>query len=217
MLKIKKIRLIPIFIFIAALTLSVKVHNVFDAVKNQTGRVITLSQSKAYAQNETEKEIQELDKVLETADSVSTEAPAGETPKKPDTFTQSEVLILQELAERREALDFRSKEIDRKAVQLKVAEAEIDKKLDQLEAYRNELKSLVQEYNEKEREKINSLIKVYSTMKPKDAARIFNTLDTDIVVSLIKDMKPSTSSAILSQMQESKAKVITDELMGNNF
>lgn len=36
-------------------------------------------------------------------------------------------MILQELAERREALDLRSREIDKKAVQLKVAEEEIEK------------------------------------------------------------------------------------------
>lgn len=45
-----------------------------------------------------------------------------------NSFSQSEILILQELAERREALDLRAKEIDRKAIQLKVAEEEIDKK-----------------------------------------------------------------------------------------
>ena len=44
-------------------------------------------------------------------------------------------MILQELAERREALDIRSREIDKKAVQLKVAEQEIDKRLKQLQEH----------------------------------------------------------------------------------
>ena len=126
-------------------------------------------------------------------------------------------MILQELAERREALDIRSREIDKKAVQLKVAEQEIDKRLKQLQEHEQKLRKLIQEYNEKERAKINALIKVYSSMKPKDAARIFNTLDIDVTVALLKDMKPSTSSAILAQMNAEKAKEITDKIIGNNF
>ena len=58
-------------------------------------------------------------------------------------FSQSEIMILQELAERREALDLRSKEIDRKAVQLKVAEDEIDKKIKQLQEYEQRLKKFL--------------------------------------------------------------------------
>lgn len=54
-------------------------------------------------------------------------------------------------------------------------------------------------------------------MKPKDAARIFNTMDIDITVAILKGMKPSASSAILSQMNSEKAQAITAELIGNNI
>jgi hypothetical protein len=49
------------------------------------------------------------------------------------------------------------------------------------------------------------------------AARLFNTMDLDITVALLKGMKPSTSSAILSQMSSERAQAITAELIGNNF
>ena len=211
----QKIRVLPIFIFIATLTLSIKVNHVVDQVKNQTTKSISISQNRAFAEEKAAKETSELGEVLEKTDNIN--GSTSTTAAKTDNFTQSEILILQELAERREFLDLRSKEIDRKALQLKVAEEEIDKKLVQLQEYENRLKKLIFEYNEKEKEKINSLVKLYSTMKPKDAARIFNTLDTDILVSLLKEMKSSTASSILSQMKESKAKEITDELIGNNF
>jgi flagellar motility protein MotE (MotC chaperone) len=132
-------------------------------------------------------------------------------------FTQSEILILQDLATRREALDLRSREIDRKAVQLRVAEEEIDRKLQQLQMYERRLDALVNRYNEQQKEKINSLVRVYSTMKPRDAARIFDNLDIDIIVSLFKQMKPSVASGILSQMSAEKARTVTDELIGNSF
>ena len=216
----KKIRILPLFMFVAALTLSIRVNSLFDSLKLQTDKVVSISHSSAMAE---EKTTTELDQVLEHGKAVAsttTEEKTGEedssSPSNCD-FTQSEILILQDLATRREALDLRNKEIDRKAVQLKVAEEEIDKKLKQLQAYEQKLNSLVHEYNEKQKEKIASLVKLYSTMKPKDAARIFNTLDIDIIVSLFKEMKPSVASSILSQMSEEKAKIVTDELIGNNF
>ena len=111
----------------------------------------------------------------------------------------------------------RSREIDKKALQLKVSEQEIDKRLKQMEEYEQKLKLLIKEYNEKEREKIASLVKVYASMKPKEAARIFETLDLEVTVALLKEMKPSVSSAILAQISPVKAKAITDKIIGNAF
>lgn len=209
------IRVLPIFIFLAVLTLSIRVNNVFDSLKHEDKRPFSISQSRAFAEEKAGKETAELSKVLEQAENGASPTPNGNNANS--TFTQSEIMILQELAERREALDLRSREIDKKAVQLKVAEEEIEKKLVQMRDYENKLKKLINEYNEKEREKITALVKMYSTMKPKDAARIFNTLDINIVVSLLREMKPSTSSSIVSQMNAEKAKAVTDELIGNSI
>lgn len=207
-----KIRLLPIFIFVAALTLSIKINNVYDLYqKSSTGRV-SISANKALAEEEkTTKETAELTDILENGTPANTEtAPVT-------AFTNSEIMILQELAERREALDVRAKEIDKRAIQLKVAEKEIDKKLQQLKEYEQRLSKLINQYTEKEQENINSLVKLYSSMKPKDAARIFNALDLEITVAILKGMKPSTSSAILSAMSSDRVQAITAELIGNNI
>ena len=76
---------------------------------------------------------------------------------------------------------------------------------------------LIEKYDLKEQENIKSLVKLYTSMKPKDAARIFNTLDLEITVAILKGMKPSTSSAIISQMTPERAQEITAMLIGNNF
>ncbi|MCX4349631.1 MAG: hypothetical protein OSJ76_07615 [Alphaproteobacteria bacterium] len=212
----QQFRILPMVIFMAVLMLSVKLNNIFDQLKDPYAKRISISQSLAAAEEKNNQETSELTRILETGDSANSDSPAAAKPQNTG-FTQSEIMILQELAERREALDIRSREIDKKAVQLKVAEQEIDKRLKQLQEHEQKLRKLIQEYNEKERAKINALIKVYSSMKPKDAARIFNTLDIDVTVALLKDMKPSTSSAILAQMNAEKAKEITDKIIGNNF
>lgn len=212
----QNIRILPVFIFIAALTLSVRINNVYDEIKNTRSHSVSITQSNAFAEDRLSQDTAELNKILERTDKNGSSVRADSNQKN-NNFTQSEIMILQELAERREALDLRSREIDKKAVQLKVAENEIDKKLKQLQEYETKLRKLIKEYNAQEREKISSLAKLYASMKPKDAARIFNTLDLDIGAALINEMKPSASSAILSQMQAEKAKAITDELMGNNI
>ncbi len=208
-----RIRLLPIFIFVAFLTLSIKINNIVDIYSQKNSKYITISTALVQAQEQAEKETKELSDVLKKkSDNKNKNLAAA-----PSTFTQTEILILQELAERREALDVRAKEIDKRAIQLKVAEDEIDRKLSQLKTYEQKLKKLIDQYSKKEKENIASLVKLYTSMKSKDAARIFNTLDMEITVALLKGMKPANSSAILSQMTPEKARAITSELIGNNI
>ena len=214
-MKNNKIRLLPIFIFTAVLTLSIKINNIFDHYNNLSRpETLSIRTTQALAaDNSATSDTEDLAKVLNSGTPENLAKPANQV----NNFTQSEITILQELAERREALDVRAKEIDKRAIQLKVAEEEIDKKLSQLKTYEQKLQKLIQEYNQKQEENIASLVKLYTSMKPKDAARIFNTLDMDITVALLKGMKPSASSAILSQMNPEKARAVTAELIGNNF
>ncbi len=209
-----KIRILPIFIFLAFLTLTVKINNIFDLYNHpERTNKINLTTAQALADEQSSSKTNELVKVLNSSPSQS----SSSSTKQENAFTQSEILILQELAERREALDKRSNEIDKRATQLKIAEEEIDKKLEQLKVYEQKLEKLLQKYNQKEQENIVALIKLYTSMKPKDAARLFNTLDMDITVALLRGMKPSNASAILSQMDSAKARIVTSELIGNNI
>ncbi|MFV0626721.1 MAG: MotE family protein [Alphaproteobacteria bacterium] len=209
--KQKHIRILPIFIFFAFLMLSIRVSTVVDTI-NTSSDITLISHSQA--ENKTNKEEEELGKILDknaaNARNSTSDNPQG-------NVSDSEVRILQELAERREALEVRSREIDKKAIQLKVAEEQIEQKLAQLKAYETKLKNMMRDYEGKERQRIDALVKLYASMKPKDAARIFDTLDTEILVSLLSEMKPSASSAILSQMDVKKAKDVTDKLMGNEI
>lgn len=213
MIKKQKFHILPLFIFMAVLTLTIKVTNVVDLYNQENRRKLTITTAEALAEEEIVRETREIADVLEKGD-ISDQR--KETAPN-SAFTQSEIMILQELAERREALDLRAQEIDKRAVQLKVTEKEIEKKLQQLQDYEQRLNKLINEYSQKEQANIDSLVRLYSSMKPKDAARIFNNLDMDITVALLKGMKASASSAILSQMDSSKAQAVTSELIGNNL
>lgn len=213
----KNIRLLPFVIFLSVLTLTIKIGNVYDALKTHSLPEFEISSLQA-AETETP-ETAALTSALQSSDYKKDSSNSKDEKEEtaPNNFTQSEIQILQELAERREILDLRNQEIDKKVMQLKVSEQEIEKRLKQMQEYEQKLKLLVQEYNEKEKEKIMSLVKVYANMKPKDAARIFETLDLEVTVALLKEMKPSVSSAILAQITPTKAKAITDKIIGNAF
>ena len=207
----RKLRILPIFIFIAVLTLSLRISSVISNINSTENTIISFETTSTHAEDSSKTETTDLTAVLNKN---------SETENKADnstTFTQSEIEILQELAKRREALDLRDKEIDKKAAQLEITEEEIQKKLSQLQEYEAKLRQLMQDYNQKEKSKLTSLVKLYTTMKTKDAARIMATLDIELVTALLKEMKPSTSSAILSQMDAAKAKAITNQLIGNSL
>ena len=208
-----KFRLLPIFIFVACLSLSVKISHVAGVFKQLPKAEVKIVASQALAEEKVAaKETAELTDVLNNG-GVS----ENQQERPLNAVTNSEILILQELAERREALDAKAKEIDKRAIQLKVAEKEIDKKLRLLKEYEQRLSKLINQYSQKEQENISALVKLYASMKPKDAARIFNTLDIDITVAILRGMKPSNSSAIVSQMNSEKAQAVTAELIGNNI
>lgn len=205
-----KLRLLPIFIFMAVLSLTIKVTTTYNMYRETFSHNIKIAPVSAVAKDALEQETDKLNKLLQKENQKNSK-------NTPPSFTNSEIAILQELAERREALDIRSQEIDKRALQLKIAEEEIDKKIVQLKEYEQRLNKLINQYSKKEQENVSSLVKLYTSMKPKDAARIFNTMNLDISTAILKGMKPSASSAILSQMNSEKAQAITAELIGNNL
>lgn len=205
-----KLRLLPIFIFMAVLSLTIKVTTTYNMYRETFSHNIKIAPVSAVAKDALEQETDKLNKLLQKENQKNSK-------NTPPSFTNSEIAILQELAERREALDIRSQEIDKRALQLKIAEEEIDKKIVQLKEYEQRLNKLINQYSQKEQENVSSLVKLYTSMKPKDAARIFNTMNLDISTAILKGMKPSASSAILSQMNSEKAQAITAELIGNNL
>ena len=208
-----KLRILPIFIFTAVLTLSIRITKVVDNIQENSKTQIEFGTQDAQAEEKTQNaETKTLNQLLD-----KTEESKNNLGENESTFSKSEIAILQNLAKRREALNLKDKEIEKKALQLKITEEEIQKKLEQLQAYETKLRNLMQEYSAKEKEKLMTLVKLYTSMKPKDAARIFNTLDIELSTAILNEMKPSASSAILSQMDAQKAKAVTNQLIGNSL
>lgn len=138
--------------------------------------------------------------------------------KDPDSerFTDSELEVLQDLARRRIEIEKKEKELELKMAMISAAEMQIDGKVQKLKGLEESIKNLVGEYDKQEKTQMESLVSIYSNMKPKDAARIFNDLEMDILIKLFSQMKDAKAAAILSVMDSAKANALTIELANKN-
>ena len=124
--------------------------------------------------------------------------------------------LYQDLSRRREELDGRERALVTREAFLEAAERELNQKLRELTALKNEIESLMQEQSEEQQERINSLVRIYEGMKAKDAARIFNTLDMDVLISVMARMSERKSAPILAEMSADRARTVTILLAQQN-
>ncbi len=209
-----KFRLIPVLLAAAVLLLGVKVSDVWSAfdVRAATGQATSAAQNGATpadtAEGNAETETA-LPASLLGARSKETPVPAAD----PLMMTPSEIEVLQKLSERRAKLDRRAQEMAQQEVVLKAAEQRVDEKLAKLKSMEQEIGGLVDQEVRQGNERFKGLVKIYETMKPREAARIFEELDTPTVLDVLEQMKEAKAAPILASMDPVKAKGVTAGLI----
>lgn len=137
---------------------------------------------------------------------------AGAMSAPEDELSDAELKTLQDLSARRRELDAREKDLDMRAGLLAAGEKRVDEKVSELKSLQDTLKGLIKTYDEQEKAKLKSLVKIYENMKPKEAAPIFEKLDMDTLLDIIERMKERKVAPILAKMNPAKAREVTDEL-----
>jgi|GEM_PF-671848 len=138
--------------------------------------------------------------------------PKDKKPYGEKIYSESELAVLNSLSDRRKDLDTREAEVNRKEALLKAAETEVDKKISDLISIRKEIVDLLDKQQTVQEDRVKSLVKIYEGMKPAQAAKIFDTLDMDILLAVIGHMKEKKSSSILEYMSPDKARTVTIKL-----
>jgi flagellar motility protein MotE (MotC chaperone) len=133
-------------------------------------------------------------------------------PDDPTLYSQADVDVLQKLAQRRTELETWAGDLTMREQLLKATEGKLEDRLGELKTVQSSIKGLLRQYDQEQENKLKSLVKIYEVMKPKDAARIFEQLDMDILLDVVERMKEAKSSPILAAMNPDKAKTITVEL-----
>ena len=101
----------------------------------------------------------------------------------------SEVDVVNSLSKRRRELDVRDAQLTIQANMIAATEARVDAKINQLKQLQAQINTLVAQRDDAQKAQIASLVKAYSTMKAKDAARIFDGLPDAVLVPVAHDMK----------------------------
>ena len=130
-----------------------------------------------------------------------------------EDLTAEEVALLQRLSERRDALENREQALTQREALLRVAEQRIDEKIEELTALRTQIEGLMGLADEEQEEHLVSLVNIYETMRPTDAAAIFNGLDMDVLIDVLQRMREQKSAPILAAMEPERARMVTSELV----
>ena len=120
--------------------------------------------------------------------------------------------VLERLGERRQELDARAREIEIRENLLKSAEKRLDTRVNELKGMESELGGSAQKRAEAEAAALKGLVTMYESMKPKEAAKIFNRLDMSVLIAVVAQIKPRVMADIMGQMQPEVAQRLTVEL-----
>jgi len=127
-------------------------------------------------------------------------------------ISPAELRILQSLSGRRTELDARDADLAAMLPLMATAEQKLDAKVAALEAVKAEVQVLLGQVSEQEKAENDRLVAVYSAMRPKEAARVFATLDDDVRLPVAAAMRPRSLAAIMSQMDPAAARILTEKL-----
>ncbi|MDB5472839.1 MAG: hypothetical protein JWP99_142, partial [Devosia sp.] len=126
-----------------------------------------------------------------------------------DSASLSEQQLLERLSARRSELEKYEQNLILRASIIDAAEKRIEERSVTLQALEAQISSLVDQRTEMEAGQFAGVVAMYETMKPKDAALIFNNLDMEVLLRVAKTMSPRKMAPILAQMDTARAQELT--------
>ncbi|MES2600470.1 MAG: flagellar protein FlbB [Pseudomonadota bacterium] len=131
-------------------------------------------------------------------------------PNRP--ITASERAVLESLQARRQEIETRAREIDIRESLMKSAEKRIEGKIEEMKATEARVSVAGQQKQEVEAARFKGLVTMYESMKPKDAAKVFDRLELSVLFEIASQIAPRKMSDIMGQMQPEAAERLTVEM-----
>lgn len=191
------LRALPVFCTIAAVALVVKLGGAIAAVGNLGVSPAQAAEAASSSAPPSSEPAPAVSALAAEAESRSAPPPAVD----PDT--------LEALAARRAELEKRAQEIRDREATLAAVQKRLDQRLAEVRAIESKIESIAQQREAEEDARLKSLVKIYETMKPKDAARVFEQLEVPVLLKVVERMKEAKTAPILAAMEPSKAKAVT--------
>lgn len=124
----------------------------------------------------------------------------------------TELSILESLRSRRTELMKQEEELQLRENLIEAAESRLERRIGQLEALEQRLQAATEAELSARKEELRGLVTMYETMKPKEAARIFDRLRMDVLLDVVNSMNPRKMAAILASMNPEAAQRLTIEM-----
>jgi flagellar motility protein MotE (MotC chaperone) len=138
--------------------------------------------------------------------------PPSQPVNQPPQISSAERAILERLQERRQELDTRQRELDMRENLLRATERRMEQRVNELRELETRITGLEQRRDEAEQARFRGVVSMYESMRPKDAARIFDSLDMSTLIEVARAMRPPKLADVIAQMQPDPAKRLTTEL-----
>ncbi len=152
---------------------------------------------------------------IKSGDVQSTGSQGSSGPDAPPAVAaipESERAVLLELRERRQLLASREQTVASRESMLAAAEQKLSARVAELQGLQKRLETLEAARQQRDDASWQGLVRLYETMKPRDAATIFNDLQMPVLLQVMDRMKDSKAALVLSAMNPDKARDLTSEL-----
>ncbi len=124
-------------------------------------------------------------------------------------LSASERALLERLSERRDELEQRMRELELREKLLETVEKKVEGKAGELKQSEEKLAEENQKKNPMEAQGLKNLVVMYESMKPKDAARVFDRLSIDVLLPVVQRMNPRKMAEVLAAMSPEAAEKLT--------
>jgi flagellar motility protein MotE (MotC chaperone) len=135
--------------------------------------------------------------------------PGGKEPAAEPPVSDAEKAVLLELRQRRLLLDSRESVIGTREAVLAAAEQKLAERVSELTRIQKRLETLETGREQREDAGWQGLVKLYETMKPREAAVIFNELAMPTLLQILDRMKESKAALVMSAMSPDRARDVT--------
>ncbi|WIY51635.1 hypothetical protein O9Z70_09040 [Devosia sp. YIM 151766] len=136
----------------------------------------------------------------------------GTVPLSAGEASLTEQALLERLAERRTELESYEQQLAMRASLVEAAEKRIEERQTTLQSIEDQIASLVEQRKQMEEGQFAGIVAMYETMKPKDAAKIFDNLEMAVLLRVSKMMSPRKMAPILAEMSTTRAQELTVRL-----
>ena len=124
----------------------------------------------------------------------------------------AERALLEQLRARRTELEAREQSLVSRELVLTAAERRLGQRIEELTQLQQRLEAMERTRGEREESGWRGLVRTYESMRPREAAAIFEELELPVVIQILDRMGERKMAPVIGAMRPEKARILTAEL-----